>query len=198
MDYAALLPYINTYGYLAIFFFMALESSFFPFPSELVMIPAGYLSALGHMSLIIALIVGTLGNLVGAYINYWLAARFGEAFLLKHKNILFIDERVLKKTEKLFQKHGAAITFTGRLIPVVRQYISFPAGLAKMDLRIFFLYTFAGSFIWDIFLLAIGYFVGLNQTLISKYTTEVTLFLLILIFIVFGAYWYKEKFSARV
>ena len=93
VDYSALIPYLNTYGYLAIFFFMTLESSFFPFPSELVMIPAGYLAALGHMSLLIALIVGTLGNLVGAYINYWLAATFGEAFRLKYKKFLFINER---------------------------------------------------------------------------------------------------------
>ena len=139
---------------------MFLESSFFPFPSEVAMIPAGYLVYKGSMNMGWALLAGALGSLAGALFNYVLALYFGRAFLLRFGKYFFFTEKTMIKMEQFFTRHGEVSTFLGRLIPVVRQYISLPAGLAKMNLWKFSFYTTFGALIWITILAIFGYYVG--------------------------------------
>lgn len=151
---------IGSLGYTGIFLMMFLESSFFPFPSEVVMIPAGYLAYKGGMNMWLALLAGALGSLAGALFNYWLALYFGRAFVLKFGKYFFFSEKTMIKMEGYFSKHGEISTFLGRLIPGVRQYISLPAGLARMNIWKFSFYTTFGAFIWITILAVFGYYVG--------------------------------------
>ena len=167
---------IGSFGYIGIFLLMFLESSFFPFPSEVVMIPAGYLAYKGEMNLWLVLVFGISGSLAGAWFNYFLAHKFGRGFLLK-----IISTEKVDKLEKFFDKHGHISTFTGRLIPGIRQYISFPAGLAKMDYKKFTIYTILGAGIWVVILTMLGYFIGENQKLIHEYLKEITIITLVLV-----------------
>lgn len=162
-------------GYLGIFLLMALESSFFPFPSEVVMIPGGYLASLGEMNLVLVIFAGILGSLVGALFNYWLAYRFGRTLLLTMPGVrYFVTEERMKRVEEFFEKHGPISTFNGRLVPLIRQYISFPAGLAKMNLFQFSLYTSLGAGIWVAILAFIGYILGENEDVIHEYVSYFT------------------------
>ena len=179
---------IGEWGYIGIFLLMFLESSFFPFPSEVVMIPAGYLAYKGDMNIFLIIIIGLLGSITGAWLNYLIANKFGRKFLEK-----FISNEKLNKLDNFFDKHGHISTFSGRLIPGVRQYISFPAGLAKMKGFIFTFYTGLGSLIWILVLVSLGYFIGQNQELIHKYLKEITIITLILLgFIIFIYYKYQK------
>jgi len=174
---------IGSLGYIGIFLLMFLESSFFPFPSEVVMIPAGYLAFKGEMNLWLVLFFGISGSLAGAWFNYFLAHKFGRKFLLK-----VVNEDKVDKLDKFFENHGHISTFTGRLIPGIRQYISFPAGLAKMDKLKFSIYTILGAGIWVSILTLLGYFIGENQDLIHKYLKEITIFVVISMGVIIGIY----------
>lgn len=161
---AALAP---TWGYAFIFAFMAIESSFIPFPSEIVMIPAGFLAARGELSLrsptpdlVLAVAVGLAGSLVGAYFNYFLSAKLGEPFLRRYGKWFFVKEAALDRAFEVFNRYGAPTTFVCRLVPVIRQLISIPAGLAKMPLGSFTLFTGLGAGIWTAILAAIGFALG--------------------------------------
>ena len=187
MSYGSIITFlvnsIGALGYLGIFILMFLESSFFPFPSEVVMIPAGYLAYLGEMNLVLVIIIGLLGSIAGAWFNYFLADKFGRKLVLK-----FVKEYKLRAIETFFEKHGHISTFNGRLIPVVRQYISFPAGLAKMNPVKFTIYTGLGAGIWITFLTFLGYFIGKSQQLISHYLKEATIIAIIFVLILSAAY----------
>ena len=148
---------IGSLGYLGVFIMMFLESSFFPFPSEVVMIPAGVLAYKGEMSIFFAIIFGIGGSLCGALLNYCLALKMGRAFILKYGKYVFFTPKSMQKMEIFFQKHGHISTFVGRLLPVVRQYISLPAGIARMNLVKFCFFTTLGSGIWVCILTWIGY-----------------------------------------
>ena len=160
---------VSSLGYFGIFFMMFLESSFFPFPSEVVMVPAGYLVSKGEMNLFAVIFFGIVGSLAGAVFNYFLAIKLGRKFILRFGKYFFFSEENLNKMETFFIKHGPISTFSGRLIPGVRQYISLPAGLAKMDIWKFSLYTSLGAGIWVIILTLLGYFIGENQALINEW-----------------------------
>ena len=170
---------IGSMGYLGIFLLMFLESTFFPFPSEIIMIPAGYLAYQGEMNLYIVVLVGILGSVAGALLNYYLAMYLGRKIILKYGKYFFIKEETLDKLDTFFAKHGEISTFTGRLIPGIRQLISLPAGLARMKLFKFSLYTSIGAAIWIVILVFVGYFVGSNQALITEYMKSVTLIALV-------------------
>lgn len=161
---------VSVLGYPGIFIMMTLESSFFPFPSEVVMIPAGYLVYKGEMNPMIVMLMAISGSLFGAYINYYLASYLGKPFLIKYGKIFGINEKSLQKLDSFFIKHGSISTFIGRLLPGIRQYISFPAGLSKMDIKKFSLFTALGAGIWCFILLIIGYLVGNNEKLIKEYS----------------------------
>lgn len=172
---------VNHWGYLGIFVAMFLESSFFPFPSEVIMIPAGYLAFKGDMNIYAAIFAGVAGSLAGALFNYSLAAKYGRPFLLKYGKYFFLKEESLTKLEQFFTKHGEISTFNGRLIPGIRQYISMPAGLARMPLGKFSLYTILGASIWVTVLALLGYYLGANAKEVSKYLKSATMIVLIFI-----------------
>jgi len=174
-----IVSYIGDMGYLGIFLLMFLESTFFPFPSEIIMIPAGYLAYKGEMNLYIIILVGILGSVAGALLNYYLAMIFGRKFILKYGKYFFIKEETLDKLDSFFAKHGEISTFTGRLIPGIRQLISLPAGLARMHIAKFSFYTALGAGIWVIVLVTVGYLVGSNEALISEYLKSATLIALV-------------------
>ncbi|MBI4583477.1 MAG: DedA family protein [Planctomycetes bacterium] len=141
---------------------MFLESSFFPFPSEIAMIPAGYLASQGRMDAALAFLAGLAGSLLGATFNYYVSLWVGLPLLRRYGKYFFFDERKLERCNRIFLRHGEITTFVCRLIPVVRQYISLPAGLARMNLFRFGLYTGLGAGIWVAILTAFGYWVGIN------------------------------------
>ncbi|MCQ2368813.1 MAG: DedA family protein [Kiritimatiellae bacterium] len=162
---AALAP---TYGYLFVFVFMAIESSFIPFPSEVVMIPAGFLAARGEMgSALLAVVIAILGSLVGAYLNYFLSLWLGRPFLEKYGKYFFVKKEPLDRACEVFNKYGSATTFVCRLIPVIRQLISIPAGISKMPLLPFTFFTALGAGIWSAILCFVGYVIGRSTSDIS-------------------------------
>ncbi len=163
---------IGALGYPGIFLLMAMESSVIPIPSELVMPPAGYLSQQGQMNMMMAILCGTAGSLVGAYVNYFVAHYLGRPLILKYGKYVWITEEKFSKVERFFKDHGEISTFIARLLPVVRHLISLPAGLAGMNRLKFLLYTILGAGIWVTVLSCIGYFIGANQDLIMKYSHQ--------------------------
>lgn len=184
---------VGSLGYIGIFFMMFLESSFFPFPSEVVMIPAGYLAYKGEMNIYLAILAGVAGSLAGALFNYYLAVKYGRKVLIKYGKYAFIKEETIVKMETYFEKHGTISTFFGRLIPAVRQYISFPAGLAKMNLTLFSIYTSLGAAIWVIILAVLGYVIGDNELLVKEYLRYIIIALLVFIAIFSIRYYLKHK-----
>jgi membrane protein DedA with SNARE-associated domain len=143
------------------------------------MIPAGYLAYKGEMNLFLAILAGIAGSLSGALFNYYLALRFGRKFIAKYGKYVLIKEETMQKMEEFFAKHGHISTFSGRLIPAVRQYISLPAGLAKMNLLKFSIYTSLGAGIWVLILALLGYFIGHNQALIGEYLRIIIMAILV-------------------
>ncbi len=164
---ASFAQYAHLWGFLLIFIFMTIESSFIPFPSEVVMIPAGFLAVRGELltgnfwvDAALAVLFGTLGSLAGAYINYFLALTLGRTALYKYGKYFFLDEKTLKRAEEFFREYGDIGTFVCRLLPAIRQLISLPAGLAKMHFGRFTFFTAAGAGIWVIILTAAGAWIG--------------------------------------
>lgn len=150
-------------NYWTITLLMTIESSFIPFPSEIVVPPAAYKAATGDLNIFLVVLFATLGANIGALINYGLAYWIGRPLVYKFANsrighMCLIDEAKVKKAEKYFDEHGKVSTFIGRLVPAVRQLISIPAGLAKMKLSTFLLYTTLGAGLWNTILAAIGYY----------------------------------------
>lgn len=163
-------------GYAEIMFLMALESSLFPVPSELVMIPAGYLAAKGQLNPFLAVAAGGLGSIVGASANYVLGRYAGRAFLLRYGRYFLINERKYHEAEALFLKNANLATFVGRLLPVIRHLISLPAGVFGMPLLPFVLITGLGATLWCAVLVAAGYFFGEPAIqAITEYTHEIGL-----------------------
>ena len=167
---ATIVAIVGKFGYGGIIVMMFLESSFFPFPSEVVIPPAGYLAERGEMNFFLVVTAGILGSILGALFNYWLALKLGRPALLRYGRYVGLTPTAFDRVEKFFSDHGIFGTFIGRLIPGIRQYISFPAGLARLPLIPFILATGLGAGIWVIILAVIGYLVGNNQELISSYS----------------------------
>jgi len=165
-------------GYMGIFLLMMIESSFIPFPSEVVLIPAGYLAQQGEMNIVLIFLAALFGSLAGAFINYFGALLIGRQLLMRFGKYIFISNSSMDKMETYFQKHGPISTFTGRLIPGIRQLISIPAGLSKMALLPFTFYTALGAGIWSMVLILLGYILGENEELITTYLHQITLAIL--------------------
>lgn len=171
------------WGYVGIVFLMTIESSFVPFPSEVVMIPAGYLAYKGDLNAFVSVFCGVLGSILGALINYFICFFWGRNFVLKFGKFVGINEAKFAKFEAFFNKHGEFSTFTCRLLPGIRQYISMPAGLTRMNLVRFVIFTALGSFLWVSILVALGYFVGDNEELIKRYLHEILIIIVLFIII---------------
>lgn len=188
-----LVDLVASWGYAGIVFLMALESSFFPFPSEVVMIPAGYLAQQGQMNIILAFIAGVFGSLLGAVFNYYLCYFFGRELIARYGRFVGINEKKMQKFEAFFNKHGEISTFNCRLLPGIRQYISLPAGLAKMNIWRFCLFTSLGASIWVAILLALGYMLGENKELIDEYLHIIIMILACFVLILSAFYVLKYR-----
>ena len=146
------------------------------------------------MNLELVFIAGLLGSLFGAFVNYYLAMFVGRRFLVRYGKYFFVSQLSLDKMDNFFENHGHISTFTGRLIPGVRHLISIPAGLSKMNLKIFLLYTGAGAAIWSVVLIARGYFIGANQALVSLYLHQIIIGMIFsLVVLISGYIWYKKR-----
>jgi len=155
--------YMANLNYYTIFLLMAIESSFIPFPSEIVVPFAAWKAAEGSLSFAGVLLASTAGAMVGAIFNYYLALWLGRPVLYRlagtrWAHMMLIHPESLEKAEKYFVKHGKVSTFIGRLVPAVRQLISLPAGLARMKIEPFLLFTFLGAGLWNVILAVVGYF----------------------------------------
>lgn len=184
--YTQIIDWYNEHlNYWSIALLMAVESSFIPFPSELVVPPAAYkaLQPGSGLSIVLIVIAASAGALVGAYINYFLAKFLGRPIIYKFADsrlghFLLLDTQKLEKAENYFREHGAISTFVGRLITVIRQLISIPAGIANMKLIPFTLYTFLGATIWNCVLAGLGYLAHGQKDIIEKYNSELAIALL--------------------
>lgn len=188
---------VGQWGYPGIVVLMALESSFFPFPSEVVVPPAAYLAASGKMNLGMVIFCGTLGSLLGAAFNYWIALKFGRPFLERYGRYLLVSPRSLEKAERFFERHGHISTFIGRLLPGIRQYISLPAGLARMNIFAFCVATVLGAGIWVVVLACLGFWFGRNEQLVMQHLHWVTLLLTAGCGIIVFFYWRRWRRRSR-
>lgn len=183
-----LLDQAAEWGLVGIFILMAIESSFVPFPSEVVMIPAGVLAARGDLNLWAAILAGTAGSLVGAYVNYYLARHLGRAAVHRIGERFFVSAKTMDAVEAYFARHGDFTTFVGRLIPAVRQLISIPAGLGRMPIGRFTAFTLAGAGLWVTVLAYLGYFIGEAAMRNDDVARNVTLALLAVVVVLIVLY----------
>ncbi len=193
-----LLSLIDTLHYWGVFILMTIESSFIPFPSELIVPPAAYLAAQGKMNVYLVVLSGTLGSLLGALINYYLAMWLGRPLvfsLVKKKwaKFFLLSEKKVEKSEKYFLKYGGLSTFLCRLVPAVRQLISLPAGFTRMKLKPFIFFTTLGAGIWVSVLAALGYVFGAQEELIMAYARQLGMFFLLLLLLVFSLLIFFKK-----
>lgn len=169
--------YLSNMNYLTVMILMAIESTFIPLPSELVLPPAAWLAAQGEMNLFLIILFASVGCVLGALINYTLSYYLGRVVIYgladsKYARFFFINREKLQKAEDYFIKNGNISTFIGRLIPGIRHLISIPAGLAKMDIKKFVFFTFIGSTLWNTVLSLLGYYFGKNQEVLMKHFHE--------------------------
>lgn len=188
---------VGKLGYMGIVFLMALESSFIPFPSEVVIPPAGYLTVHGDMNLILVIFCGVLGSIIGSLFNYYLGYRFGrQAFgklsRLKYVGRFFKEDKLLWM-DGFFARHGEITTIIGRLIPMVRWYISIPAGIAKMNLFRFVLFTGIGASVWVVILAFVGRAVGNNIDLVKEHLHNIILIGIPVLIAVVAMYVFAQK-----
>jgi membrane protein DedA with SNARE-associated domain len=186
---------VDALGYGGVVFLMFLESSFFPWPSELVMPQAGYLVSQGKMNMAVVIILGIVGSWLGALLNYFLAMWLGRPFFLKYGKYFFCPPHKFAMAERFFNQHGEVSTFTGRLIPVVRHLISIPAGLTRMNMLHFLFFTGAGAGIWVTILAYIGYICGENMDLVKKSLHQWTIWVLIGCAVIIACYvwWHRRR-----
>ena len=190
---------VGQLGYPGIVMLMALESSFFPFPSEVVIPPAAYLASSGKMHLGMVIFCGTLGSLLGAVFNYWIALKFGRPFLERYGKYLLVSHSALEKADRFFERHGHISTFIGRLLPGIRQYISLPAGLAHMGIFTFCAATVLGAGLWVTVLAGLGFWFGRNEQQVLQNLNWVTLILAAGCGVIVFFYWRKwQRHSRRI
>ena len=192
-----LIHFIETLGYPGVFIMSALESTFLPIPSSATLIPAGYLIHQGTWNGPLVFALAIAGTLVGSLSNYALAYYCGRYMLVKYGKYMLMDEIKLAKIEEFFEKYGAMSIFFGRLIAGVRHFISFPAGLAKMDLVKFSAYTALGGGLWTLILLTIGYMIGDNKDLVADLLPAIKIGFVVVI-AAFGFYkWKKSRIVSK-
>ncbi len=193
-----LLQTLLAVGYPGIVALMALESSILPVPSELVMTPAGYWAAKGQMSFPVVLLCGGVGSIIGALANYYGAQLIGRPLIQRYGKYILLSEKNLLRSERFFAEHGEISTLIGRLFPVVRHLISIPAGLHRMPLPRFILYTALGAAVWCAILTWIGYFLGQHEAAlrgeeIHRYVTWALLMLIPLTVVVIWIYVLRRR-----
>lgn len=160
---------ISALGYGGIILLMAIESANIPLPSEIIMPFSGFLVANGTFNLYLAGLFGAIGCVIGSLLSYWLGAIGGRPLIEKYGKYILISHHDLDMADRLFKKHGEAIVFFGRLLPIIRTFISFPAGISKMNLLRFIVYSFLGSLPWTLALAYLGQKMGENWESLRKY-----------------------------
>jgi len=189
-----LVHFVHSFGYTGIFIMTFLESTFVPIPSEVTMIPAGYLVQQGQMSALLVLFCSITGTICGSLANYYIAYHYGRRFLYAYGKYMMFSHEKMDKLDRFFAKHGEISTFTGRLIPGLRHFISFPAGLAQMNLKKFCIYTGSGGAIWMFTLMMIGYLIGGNKALLRYYMPYITAACVgVVILLVMVYMWYQRR-----
>ena len=188
---------VEHWGYAGIVIMMAVESTILPFPSEAALIPAGYLAAQGKMNAGIAVFCGMFGSLLGAIVNYGVSLWLGRPIMERIGRYVFVTADKLDAADRYFARHGEITTFIGRLIPGIRHLISIPAGISRMNLPRFALYTSLGAGVWSAVLVAVGYWVGVNEDLWRPLLQKATLWLFggIAVLVV-GYVWYQRRNGA--
>lgn len=186
--------YVGHINYGTVVLLMAVESSFIPFPSEIIIPPAAWKAAQGDLNVFLVVLAGSAGALIGALFNYYLALFLGRPVIYRLANtrlanMILITPDNVAKSEAYFLRFGNGSTFIGRLVPAVRQLISIPAGLAKMKVPAFIFYTVLGSTLWNVILAALGYSLYSQKELLHKYYSEISwvLFLLGILFVAYIA-----------
>ena len=184
---------VHEWGYGGIVIMMAVESTIVPFPSEVALIPAGYLAQQGKMDPVLATLAGAVGSLLGASINYFVSMTLGRAIVERICGYFLIKPEKLDTTYRFFARHGSISTFVGRLIPGVRHLISIPAGLARMNFPLFALYTALGAGLWSGVLVGVGYWVGANEDLWRPMLQKATLWMFGGIGILVALYVWRQR-----
>lgn len=161
---------ISNTGYIGIFVLMIAESALIPIPSEIIMPFSGYLASIGKFNPVFVIIAGSVGNLIGSLVAYLIGIKLGREFILKYGKYVLLKKSHLDWTESYFKKYGDRSTFVSRVLPAIRTYISLPAGVAKMNLKKFMVYTFVGSIIWNAMLTYVGIALGEQWTRIRHYS----------------------------
>lgn len=169
-----LVTFVQQFGYGGLFITSFLEATVVPIPSELTVIPAGYLVHQGEMNFWLVMLATTGGTIVGSLMNYYIALHVGRRFLTAYGKYFLIDQRKIDLMERFFHKHGEISMLTGRLVPGLRHVVSFPAGLGRMDLKKFTIYTGVGGAVWMFTLVCVGYFIGGNKELVHEYMPVIT------------------------
>lgn len=185
-------------GYPGIVVLMAMESSILPVPAELVMPPAGYWVAKGEMGAVAAVAAGVVGSILGSLANYFLALWLGRGLVRRFGRYFLISERSLERSERYFAAHGEISVLLGRMLPVVRHLISIPAGLARMSLVAFVVYTGVGASLWCAILVWIGYFLGRHEGVlrhadVRHYVGRALLVLVPVLALVIGIYVWRQR-----
>jgi membrane protein DedA with SNARE-associated domain len=182
---------ISSLGYFGVFIAMTIESACIPLPSEIIMPFSGYLVFRGEFNIWLVGIIGACGNLAGSLIAYWVGLKGGRPLIEKYGKWILISHHDLNIAEKWFNKYGRSTVFFSRLLPIVRTFISFPAGISEMRLTTFCLYTFAGALPWSIGLAWVGYKMGENWQTIGGYFHKFDI--LISLLIILGIIWYIRR-----
>lgn len=197
--------YMDNMNYGSITLLMAVESSFIPFPSEVVVPPAAYKASQegSDMNIFLIVIFATVGALIGAFINYYLALWLGRPLIHKFADsrvgrMCLLSSQKVQEAENYFVKHGKASTFIGRLVPAIRQLISIPAGLARMKISVFTLFTTLGALIWNSVLAFLGYLAHGQKDLIEKYNSQLSYILLglgvlFVLYLIYSGFIKKKK-----
>lgn len=182
---------ISNGGYIGIFFLMVAESALIPIPSEIIMPFSGYLVSTGKFNVIAVIIAGSIGNLIGSLIAYFVGVYLGRGFVVKYGKYVLLKKSHLELAESYFKKYGDRSTFISRLLPAVRTYVSLPAGVAKMNLKKFAGYTLIGSVIWNSALTYIGITLGEQWDSIRKYSTYFDA--IVVIAVIAAIVWYLKS-----
>jgi membrane protein DedA with SNARE-associated domain len=188
---------VESWGYVGVVVLMGIESAAIPLPSEVIMPFSGFLVESGRFSLLGLAIAGAIGSVAGSILTYGIGYYGGRPLILKYGKYLLISEKDLELTEKFFQKFGNLSVFIGRVLPVVRTFISIPAGIGKVAVWPFVIYCFIGSFIWSYFLAWLGLKLGENWHALESYFRKFDL-LIGLIIIVFVVYWVRRHIKHRI
>ncbi|MHB1390565.1 MAG: DedA family protein [Thermoleophilia bacterium] len=182
---------IETLSYAGVFLAMAIESACIPLPSEIIMPFSGFLVFKGEMNLILVGVVGALGNLSGSLLAYWVGAVGGRPLVEKYGKYLLLSHHDLDLADRWFARYGKGTVFFTRMMPVVRTFISFPAGVSRMNLGAFSLYTFMGALPWSIGLAYVGMKMGENWDTLGGYFHKADL--LIGVMLIAGGTWYVKR-----